>query len=370
VSVVIPAYNRADLIERAVASALAQQPRPPAEVIVVDDASADATAQRAAAAGARVVRHERNLGEAGARNTGIEHASHEWVALLDSDDEWLPGHLDCLWALRDGHVLVADSMLVCGDDPSQDRFHGPVSDSPVVVRSPAELVFPQNFINPSATMFRREVGLRAGGYVPGYGTDLHFLLRLLEHGTAQVSPDIGGLYHVHGGQMTQDIRRFADDLRGMVATYAGRPWWSQRQLERLRVVHGWDDLRRSLQRRERVRAARLAAWLVARPSRPAALLGTWAWRLRGRRRSGLVARDGRPTVAVLPGGAAAARERSLREAAAMGTVVDLAAEGGITGAARRLLRRPTSFAVAASPAERILLRLLGIRHAAGTGARP
>ena len=52
VSVIIPAYNRAPMLEQAIHSAFAQRPRPPAEVIVVDDCSSDDTAEAARAAGA------------------------------------------------------------------------------------------------------------------------------------------------------------------------------------------------------------------------------------------------------------------------------------------------------------------------------
>ena len=97
VSVVIPAYNRPDLVGRAVRSALTQRPQPPAEVVVVDDCSSDATGAAARAAGARVIRHEVNRGEGAARNTAIRAARGEWVAMLDSDDEWLDGHLAALW---------------------------------------------------------------------------------------------------------------------------------------------------------------------------------------------------------------------------------------------------------------------------------
>ncbi len=93
VSVVIPVFNGAHLLDRALRSIASQQPRKPAEVIVVDDGSSDGSHEVAEAGGARVIRHERNLGLAAAKDTGIRAARHEWVALLDSDDEWLPGHL-------------------------------------------------------------------------------------------------------------------------------------------------------------------------------------------------------------------------------------------------------------------------------------
>jgi len=90
VSVVIPTHNRETLVERAVRSALAQT-YPRIEVVVIDDASSDGTVDRLSQfASIRVIRLERNLGGAGARNVGIRETGGELVAFLDSDDEWLP----------------------------------------------------------------------------------------------------------------------------------------------------------------------------------------------------------------------------------------------------------------------------------------
>src|SRR3712207_89972 len=84
VSVIVPAYNRAEMLRRSLASIGSQRPELAAEVIVVDDGSSDDTAATAERLGARVIRHERNRGLATARNTGLEAATYPWVALLDS----------------------------------------------------------------------------------------------------------------------------------------------------------------------------------------------------------------------------------------------------------------------------------------------
>jgi glycosyltransferase involved in cell wall biosynthesis len=90
VSVVIPTYNRAHLLSRAIRSALAQD-FPELEVIVVDDGSTDETPQSVSQFEAvRVITFEHNRGGAATRNAGIEAARGEFVAFLDSDDEWLP----------------------------------------------------------------------------------------------------------------------------------------------------------------------------------------------------------------------------------------------------------------------------------------
>ncbi len=110
ITVLIPAYNRAEQLGRALASVTAQQQRP-AQIIVIDDGSEDDTAAAAERLGVTLVRHERNQGCAVARNSGLAVATQPWVALLDSDDEWLPHHLASLWPLRADHLLLANSSL-------------------------------------------------------------------------------------------------------------------------------------------------------------------------------------------------------------------------------------------------------------------
>lgn len=101
VSVIIPAYNYAQYVERAVRSAVAQEHRP-LEVIIVDDGSTDTTPELGARLASEFpeVRYFRqpNAGLSAARNAGIGLASHLFVAFLDADDEWLPGMLPAAMA--------------------------------------------------------------------------------------------------------------------------------------------------------------------------------------------------------------------------------------------------------------------------------
>src|SRR5271169_6309691 len=94
VSVVIPTYNRAHLVCRAVDSALAQC-LDGDEVIVVDDGSTDNTEAALAPYGSRIVHLRVPNGGAGkARNIGVKAASNPLIAFLDSDDEWMKGKLE------------------------------------------------------------------------------------------------------------------------------------------------------------------------------------------------------------------------------------------------------------------------------------
>lgn len=95
VSVIVPAYNAAHTVDRALRSVLAQSYRD-LELIVVDDGSRDDTAARVAAMAdprVRLLRLERNGGESRAMNAGIAAARGRYIAFQDADDEWLPGKL-------------------------------------------------------------------------------------------------------------------------------------------------------------------------------------------------------------------------------------------------------------------------------------
>jgi len=93
ISIVMPTYNRADTIQRAIASIRAQS-WSDWELIIVDDGSTDDTASRLAGLDPRIrLLWQENQGVTAARNTGLAAAKGELVAFLDSDDEWLPHHL-------------------------------------------------------------------------------------------------------------------------------------------------------------------------------------------------------------------------------------------------------------------------------------
>src|ERR1700754_2695434 len=92
VSVIIPTYNRAALVSRAIESALGQT-WPNKEIIVVDDGSTDNTAAVVRRfAGVRYF-HRPNGGQAAARSTGLTAACGVYIASLDSDDVWEPEFL-------------------------------------------------------------------------------------------------------------------------------------------------------------------------------------------------------------------------------------------------------------------------------------
>lgn len=95
ISIIIPTYNRADYIGKAIESILAQTYKD-YEIIVVDDGSTDNTREvlQPYISNIRYI-YQDNAGVSAARNTAIHAASGSWIAFLDSDDLWLPNKLSC-----------------------------------------------------------------------------------------------------------------------------------------------------------------------------------------------------------------------------------------------------------------------------------
>jgi glycosyltransferase involved in cell wall biosynthesis len=112
VSIVIPTFNRAPLVVNAIQSALSQS-HSPLEVIVVDDGSTDNTSsvleRYRSDHRVRLARHATNEGPSAAKNTGLRLVQGDWVGILDSDDELLPGALQslvaCVTRLREQATL-------------------------------------------------------------------------------------------------------------------------------------------------------------------------------------------------------------------------------------------------------------------------
>lgn len=109
-SVIIPTYNRIEVIGRAIESVLMQKASNlELEIIVIDDGSTDQTAELIAEQFPNVVyRYQSNKGVSSARNLGLKLAKYEWIALLDSDDEWLPNKIQ-----RQFELLNKNDLLVC-----------------------------------------------------------------------------------------------------------------------------------------------------------------------------------------------------------------------------------------------------------------
>jgi len=187
VSVIIPAYNAAATIERALASVSAQNNRPK-EVILVDDGSADGTVAMAKKFESNlgdinlIVHEQENLGPGAARNHALGQSGGELVAFLDADDEWLPEKLEKSlgwmdeyelglvahngWLSQEGRESLVD--IASRFQAAQPNlFHG---------------LYRRGFISTSSVVVERSLIMEAGGFDESLrtGQDFDLWLRLAE----------------------------------------------------------------------------------------------------------------------------------------------------------------------------------------------
>lgn len=192
-SVVIPTYDRADVITRAVDSALAQT-LSDVEVIVVDDASTDDTRYILESYEDRIefYLHEENKGGSAARNTGIDAASGEYIAFLDSDDTWEPTKLEKqidLLERRDDEWVAAYCDFRQTRSNSFVEFIDNIARRPTGIEGDTELIeriFLRKFAHGGAStlVVRREIVDSINGFDESFDRhqDLEFLIRVLQEG--------------------------------------------------------------------------------------------------------------------------------------------------------------------------------------------
>ncbi|MGQ0634359.1 MAG: glycosyltransferase [Planctomycetaceae bacterium] len=163
VSVVIPTYNYGRFVRGAVESVLAQTFRD-FEVIVVDDGSRDDTRERLAPLSDEIrYVYQENSGLSAARNRGIAEARGEFVALLDSDDEWHPRFLECV--MREFAREPAFQMLAGGSFRASERAWRDFDDRAISAADvPLASLLTYHPICPSAVVMRHDALDAAGPF--------------------------------------------------------------------------------------------------------------------------------------------------------------------------------------------------------------
>jgi glycosyltransferase involved in cell wall biosynthesis len=183
ISVIIPTYNRPELLLSAIGSVL-NQTFQDFELIVVDDASEGQTQDVLTGFNDRrikYIRHNANRGEAASRNTGITHAKGEFIGFLDDDDQWLPEKLRLQVDLLEKsspktggvysgfYAIDMENGITLGQWVPKKR--GNIY---------ADMKF-DNFVGtPSTVLLRRECFYRAGLFDEGiaYGLDYDLWIRI------------------------------------------------------------------------------------------------------------------------------------------------------------------------------------------------
>lgn len=234
VSVVIPTRDRASLLRRAIASVLAQS-YADFELLVVDDASTDDTADVVAAFGdarLRMLRQGTPGGQSRAMNAGIAAAAGRYVAFLDDDDEWLSDKLAAQVARMDAGPAGV-GLVYCWRDVVDDRRRGAVRTVRKRLRGDVlEQALAYDVADtPSGWLVRTAAARSLGGFEAGRGVanDVDFAVRLSlagwhvdfvsrvgvvkhEHGTGQMSGETRAKLAAHAAHVREHMARFEVEL--------------------------------------------------------------------------------------------------------------------------------------------------------------
>jgi glycosyltransferase involved in cell wall biosynthesis len=222
------------LLRTALASALAQT-HVQVDVVVVDDGSSDQTIRELSAvddARLRVLRHDHPQGVSAARNFGLARVTAPWVAFLDDDDVWAPGHLSAMLdAIRRSSVPRDRVGLVFSGHLDLDANREVTNVSPA---APAESIRDglkrMNVVgSPSRVLLSTEAVSTVGGFDPRLSivADWDLWVRVLAGYDAVRCPELLVGYMHHPGNMHLDAQRFVGDAA------------------LLRRKHGWsNELRR------------------------------------------------------------------------------------------------------------------------------
>jgi len=226
VSAVIPTFNRAQTLARALASVFAQS-RPPDEVLVVDDRSTDGTpAVVREFPQARLIALDRNGGAGRARNEGVRQATGKWIAFLDSDDAWHREKLErqlARVAAAPGIDLLCTGVTVHERGGRIDEHRGATPRAPAGWTFADFQAYP---FCPTTWLIRRDMFLDAGRFDETLrnAEDLDFLARIARR-RIEVLPQPLATKHNRGDSLDAGLERTADSYRILFERHAGL--WAQ-----------------------------------------------------------------------------------------------------------------------------------------------
>ncbi|HEX3239263.1 MAG TPA: glycosyltransferase family 2 protein [Solirubrobacterales bacterium] len=227
VTIVIPTYNRLDLLRQTLASVF-EQTEPAAEVIVVDDGSDDGSAEYLQGEDVTVVANPGGgWGPARGRDEGFNRVATDLVCFLDSDDLLLPTALEQLAAALAGTPAASFAFgrsLVARHDPAGWHPEGLIAPSAAELAAPLPSLFARNYVPSVGTVARSERVRAIGGYPTAatFAEDHYFWIELARGGDPVFVPAITSVYRAHGGGR-HDPALAAADLSHFTALAAADP---------------------------------------------------------------------------------------------------------------------------------------------------
>ena len=220
VSVVMPTRNRWVLATLALESVLAQE-EIDLELIVVDDGSDGEAFRPVDDPRLRLLRSERSVGVARARDRGLQAASHPWVAFLDDDDLWSPEHLRrTLAAAREAATGWAYAAQIVVDGASRPRYERA---APPAEDMHAQLMVLNAIGTPSCVLARTELVREIGSFDPGFSVlaDWDLWFRLLARAQPARSPAVTVAYRRHHGNMHLRMEAAIEEMHRLRARHGG-----------------------------------------------------------------------------------------------------------------------------------------------------
>jgi glycosyltransferase involved in cell wall biosynthesis len=239
VTVVIPTYNRLELLRQTLASVFGQT-QPAAEVIVVDDGSDDGSGEYLRGEGITVVANPGGgWGPARGRDEGFKQVSTELVCFLDSDDLLLPAALEQLAGALGSEpeaTFAFGRSLVAHRDADGWHPEGVITPTPEEMVTPLPSLFARNFVPSVGTVARSERVRAIGGYPTAstWAEDHYFWIELARGGDPVFVPAITSVYRVHAGGR-HDPTLAGGDLRHFAALAAADPRLAAAMPDRLGV---------------------------------------------------------------------------------------------------------------------------------------
>lgn len=228
ISVIIPLYNKAAYVGRAVESALSQTISP-LEVLVIDDGSTDDGPARLEAymddPRVRIIRQP-NRGEGAARNRGLVRMRGDIAAFLDADDEWLPGHVEAISELarqfpEAGLLATGYRTQYRGDLAVETTISEGVS---TLIRNYFDIARGTYPMHISSAAIRRDVACGSGGFLTGepWGADLEFFGRVALERPIAYHPAITGIYYAHVPGSAMNVFRWNNRIPPVVRSLQPR----------------------------------------------------------------------------------------------------------------------------------------------------